>query len=121
MKLSKEYIIALQCLKGFGPKKIYSVGSYVRDNAISIYSLEDLHSLLKEMHGIKRSKITSIPSKGELSFSFEKANKILDASENLGIKASGFFDEDFPEMLRHTKNEEKMIIPSSFTTRVISP
>ena len=106
MKLSKEYIIALQCLKGFGPIKIYSVGSYVRDNAISINSPEDLHSLLMEMHGIKRSKITSIPSKGEISFCLNKADQILDASDSLGIKASGFFDDDFPEMLRHTKNEE---------------
>lgn len=106
MKLSKKYIIALQCLKGFGPKKIYSVGSYVRDNAISINSPEDLHSLLMEMHGIKRSKITSIPSKGEISFCLNKADQILDASDSLGIKASGFFDDDFPEMLRHTKNEE---------------
>lgn len=107
MALTKEYIFTLTCLKeigikGVGPKKILSIGNTIKERDLPIESLEDLASLMKTM---KEKAINNVRLEN-LQKAYSYAMNIVEASKTEGIGLKGYYDEDFPESLRKTVDEE---------------
>ena len=107
MTLTKEYIFTLTCLKeigikGVGPKKVLSIGNTIKERNIPIESLEDLASLMKTM---KEKAINSVRME-DLQKAYNYAMNIVEASKAEGIGFKGYYDDDFPESLQKTVDEE---------------
>ena len=107
MTLTKEYIFTLTCLKeigikGVGPKKVLSIGNTIKERNIPIESLEDLASLMKTM---KEKAINNVRME-DLQKAYNYAMNIVEASKAEGIGFKGYYDDDFPESLRKTVDEE---------------
>ena len=107
MALNKEQILTLTCLKevgfsGFGTQKIMILGTYMADNDLTVETYEDLCDIIKKQKGAVFQKVTL----NDLSDANKIARKIIDESERHDIGYVGFYDEDFPEALRSTINEE---------------
>lgn len=112
MILSKEYIFALTCLKeigikGVGPKKVFAIGNTIKDKNLSIESLEDLASLMRTM---KEKAINGVKL-DDLQKAYKYAMNIVEASKAEGIELKGYYDEDFPEPLRKTVDEDGKATP----------
>ena len=112
MALKKELILTLTCLKevdvkGVGPKKILVIGNTIIDKGLCIESLKDLSVLMK---GMKEKAINKVTLED-----LEKANKyalnIIAASKANGIELVGYYDDEFPESLRKTVDEEGKLNP----------
>lgn len=107
MTLTKEYIFTLTSLKeigikGVGPKKVLSIGNTIKERNIPIESLEDLASLMKTM---KEKAINSVRME-DLQKAYNYAMNIVEASKAEGIRFKGYYDDDFPESLQKTVDEE---------------
>lgn len=107
MTLTKEYIFTLTCLKeigikGVGPKKVLSIGNTIKERNIPIESLEDLASFMKTM---KEKAINNVRME-DLQKAYNYAMNIVEASKAEGIGFKGYYDDDFPESLRKTVDEE---------------
>ena len=107
MALNKEQILTLTCLKevgvkGVGPKKIFSIARTIEDRNLTIGCYEDLAAV---MSGMKEKVINSV-TLSDLNEAFLCAKRIIEASEAAGIGYIGYWDEEFPECLRQTINEE---------------
>ncbi len=112
MPLTKEQILALTCLKevgikGVGPQKIFSIGDVTTNCELEINSCEDLYELIKRMKGKVFEQITL----SDLKEAYNIAKRIIDASNQANIGLVGYYDENFPEMLRNTVNEQGNIDP----------
>ena len=107
MALSKEHIFTLTCLKevgikGIGPKKIFSIANTVEDKGFGLSSLKDLADIMSCMPEKAINKVTL----SELNMANDFAKRIIDGSNNLGIDYIGYYDSDFPQLLRKAINED---------------
>lgn len=107
MALTKEQILTLTCLKevdvkGVGPQKIFAIGATIDDRGLEIKSYEDLAQL---MSGMKEKAINKV-TLSNLNDAYKVARKIMDASDQANIGLVGYYDEEFPDVLRKTVNEE---------------
>lgn len=112
MSLTKEQILTLTCLKevgvkGVGPQKIFAIGAVIDDRGLEIKSYEDLAKL---MSGMKEKAINKV-TLSNLNDAYQIARKIIEASSQAGIGLVGFYDEEFPDVLRKTVNEEGKLDP----------
>lgn len=112
MALSKEQILTLTCLKevdvkGVGPQKIFSIGAAIDDRGLEIKSYEDLAELMSSMKEKAINKVTL----SDLNDAYHVAQKIIDASSQANIGLVGYYDKEFPEVLRKTINEEGKLDP----------
>ena len=112
MALSKEQILTLTCLKdvnvkGVGPQKIFTIARTIEDKGLLVTSNEDLANLMSSMKEKAINKVTL----DNLKEANSCALRILDDSKAAGIGLVGFYDDEFPEILRHTVNEEGKIDP----------
>lgn len=107
MELTKEQILTLTFLKGIGPKKILSIGTTINDRELHVDSYEGLHEVMK---GMKDKKIQNV-SLDDLNAAYRDARKTIEYSESKGIGLLGYYDEEFPQNLRNTINEEGKLDP----------
>lgn len=112
MALTKEQILTLTCLKevdvkGVGPQKIFAIGAAIDDRGLEIKSYEDLAQL---MSGMKEKAINKV-TLSNLNDAYKVARKIMDASDQANIGLVGYYDEEFPDVLRKTVNEEGKLDP----------
>lgn len=110
--LTKEQILTLTCLKeigvkGVGPQKIFAIGTTIDDREIEIRSYEDLGKLMSGMREAAIKKVTL----SDLNKAHQVANRIIEASSQAGIGLVGYYDEEFPEILRKTINEDGKLDP----------
>ncbi len=112
MALTKEQILTLTCLKeinvkGVGPQKIFAIGAAIDDRGLEIKSYEDLANL---MSGMKEKSINKV-TLSNLVEAYQVAKRIIDASslENIGLV--GYYDNEFPDVLRKTVNEDGKLDP----------
>ena len=103
MYLQAKQIATLQQLKGFGPAAIMKIGSYVYDGKISIDSDLMLWEVLQKVLSAKKLAGVSFDDIQTASYN---AKRIIEYSEQKGIKALGYWDKDFPEMLANVVDEE---------------
>ena len=112
MALTKEQILTLTCLKevdvkGVGPQKIFAIGAAIEDRELEIKSYEDLAKL---MSGMKEKAINKV-TLSNLNEAYKVAQKIIDASSQENIGLVGYYDNEFPDVLRKTVNEDGKIDP----------
>ena len=112
MALSKEQILTLTCLKevgvkGVGPQKIFAIGAAIDERELEIKSYEDLAKL---MSGMKEKAINKV-TLANLNDAYTVAKKIVEASSQSNIGYVGYYDSEFPDVLRKTVNEEGKLDP----------
>lgn len=112
MALNKEQILTLTCLKevgcsGFGYQKVMTLGNHMQDNDLVVDSYEELYEIIKGIKGSAFQKVTL----DYLSDANKIAKKVVDESERQGIGYVALYDEDYPELLRNTINEEGKLEP----------
>ena len=112
MILNKEQILTLTCLKevgvkGVGPQKIFTIARTIDDRGLSVNTYEELAAL---MSGMKEKPIQKV-TLANLNDAYLCAKRIIEASEAENIGYVGYYDDDFPEVLRHTINEEGKLEP----------
>jgi len=112
MALNKEQILTLTCLKdvgvkGIGPQKIFAIARTIEDKNIVIRNYEEL---LAVMSGMKEKAIHSV-TLSDLDRANQCARKIVEASEAQKIGYIGYYDDEYPAILRHTINEEGKLDP----------
>jgi DNA processing protein len=110
--LTKEQILTLTCLKevdvkGIGPQKIFAIGAAIDDRGLEIKSYEDLAKL---MSGMKEKAINKV-TLANLNDAYQVARKIIDASSQANIGLVGYYDNEFPNVLRKTVNEDGKLDP----------
>ena len=112
MSLSKEFILTLSCLKdvdvkGIGPKKVLAIGLQANNNNIDVRTIEDLYKVMQSM----KEKVILSVDLADLNDAHAYALRLLQKSEDNGIGLIGYFDDEFPEILRKTINEEGKLDP----------
>lgn len=112
MALSKEQILTLTCLKevsvkGIGPKKILAIGTTIDNSELEIKTYDELAKL---MSGMKEKAINKV-TLSNLNDANRIAKKIIEASNKVNINLIGYYDEDFPEILRQTVDEDGKLDP----------
>ena len=112
MALNKEQILTLSCLKevgvkGVGPQKIFAIGSAIDDRDLDIKSYEDLAKL---MSGMKEKAINKV-TLDNLNEAYQVAQRIIEASSQANIGLVGYYDDEFPDVLRKTVNEDGKLDP----------
>ena len=112
MALTKEQILTLTCLKeinvrGVGPQKIFAIGAAIDDRGLEIKSYEDLANL---MSGMKEKAINKV-TLSNLVEAYQVAKRIIDASNRDNIGLVGYYDNEFPDVLRKTINEDGKLDP----------
>jgi len=112
MALNKEQVLTLTCLKevgvkGVGPQKIFAIGAAIDERELEIKSYEDL---VKLMSGMKEKAINKV-TLANLNDAYTVAQKIVEASSRLNIGYVGYYDSEFPDVLRKTVNEEGKLDP----------
>lgn len=99
MALSSLNVITLQNIKGIGPKAILKIGAAVESKKIE--TAKQLYLTLQDLK-IKKGSITI----DELLDAEGVAKSIISRSEKDGIGVVSYYDDEFPEILRHCMNEE---------------
>ena len=99
MALSSLNVITLQNIKGIGPKAILKIGAAVESKMIE--TTKQLYQTLQDLK-IKKGSITM----NELLDAEGVAKSIISRSEKEGIGVVSYYDDEFPEILRHCMNEE---------------
>ena len=112
MALNKEQVLTLTCLKevgvkGVGPQKIFAIGAAIDERELEIKSYEDLAKL---MSGMKEKAINKV-TLANLNDAYTVAQKIVEASIQSNIGYVGYYDSEFPDVLRKTVNEEGKLDP----------
>ena len=112
MALNKEQVLTLTCLKevgvkGVGPQKIFAIGAAIDERELEITSYEDLAKL---MSGMKEKAINKV-TLANLNDAYTVAKKIVEASSQSNIGYVGYYDSEFPDVLRKTVNEEGKLDP----------
>ena len=112
MALNKEQVLTLTCLKevgvkGVGPQKIFAIGAAIDERELEIKSYEDL---VKLMSGMKEKAINKV-TLANLNDAYTVAQKIVEASIQSNIGYVGYYDSEFPDVLRKTVNEEGKLDP----------
>ena len=112
MALNKEQVLTLTCLKevgvkGVGPQKIFAIGAAIDERELEIKSYEDL---VKLMSGMKEKAINKV-TLANLNDAYAVAQKIVEASIQSNIGYVGYYDSEFPDVLRKTVNEEGKLDP----------
>ena len=109
MFLSTVQILALQQISGIGTQSILKLFSLPLESS-SALSISDLLSILSE----NKIKMKDPLGRGKIEVTTEalneaikKANNILSLSKQCGISAISYFDNNFPEILRNTKDESE--------------
>ena len=115
MALNKEQILTLSYLKkigvkGIGQQKIFSIGDTIDKLNLEIDSYEDLAELMKGM----KEKVIQKVTLSDLKEANQLARRIIDNSNRANIGLVGYYDYEFPDVLRKTVNEEGKIEPPLF-------
>ena len=105
MALNTRFIIALQQISGYGSKTIKALAEKSKEFGIETPQelCEFVNSLISDGLIPRVKKLIDID---ELTEAINKADWILEKSEDLGIKCVSYLEPDFPQNLLKTVNEE---------------
>ena len=103
MSISSRDILLLQSLKGFGNAAIRTV---IAETAqYNQYCEDDLYKVLAKLCESKKIR-AQLPTRDEVSFAADNADRIIKLSEALGIQIFSYLDEKFPYKLLSTVSEK---------------
>lgn len=106
MKLSHEQLITLQSVKGCGTTTINKIASAALSLPSRHLNLRELYDYIGELISSRMVSRFKLPMFSEFEVANVAARRILDRSYRQGINIVSQFEEDFPEALRHTIDEE---------------
>lgn len=107
MIIPHELLFTLKEWKGFGPKNIQAVAEYLSASDIKSLTPQEYLDILIDVKSAGRLKrIKDIPSQSFIMAAYDRAIKLLEQSEDAGIKLVTRFDELFPKKLLFTTDEE---------------
>ncbi len=100
-----EEIYALSKIKGIGPKAILEIMNVIESHAIDTFKDLDLDLLLnaKKLSRVKKIIEENLPWK-RFEFYIENAQEEIYEIENKGIDIVGFYDEQYPKLLKMTSD-----------------
>lgn len=104
MALSSEHILTLQQLSGIGTKTIFKVAEQVKK---PIHTIEGLCAFWKTIKGKKLEAI----GVDDIVEANNSAKRIIEASARASIGLVGYYDDSFPNILRHAINEDGKLAP----------
>lgn len=107
--ISTLQILTLSNLRGVGAKAIQKVGNYLYDCDRTLENNNDLVDLLSQLKIKKKNpngKGTVSIVLSDLNEAEYEARMILSASEREGIGVISYYEEDFPNILRNTIDED---------------
>lgn len=107
MPLSKEQILTLTTLKeigvkGIGTQKIFAIANAIESKGIVVDNNESLVELMQNM----KEKAIQQVTLDALNTASKYAKQTIEASKEKQIGLIGFYDNEFPEILRQTINED---------------
>lgn len=102
MPLNTNQIIALQQLPGIGVVAIMKIGEYIHEKGISVSDAATLYDVCKVVLQKKFEKFLV----SEIENALAVSKDIKESSEKMGIGVVGYWDADFPEMLKNVTDEE---------------
>ena len=113
MTIPHEFLLTLKEWKGFGPMNIQAVSEYLSTSSIRTLPPQEYLDIIADVKQLGRLKrVKELPSKSFISDAYRRALQTLEQSENLGIYFVSRFDNDFPEKLLTTVNEDgKLDVP----------
>ena len=103
MSISSRDILLLQSLKGFGNAAIRTV--IAETTQYHQFSDDDLYEVLVQLCESKKIR-AQLPTRDEVSFAMDIADRIIKHSESLGINIISCIDENFPYKLLNTVSEK---------------
>lgn len=103
MSISSRDILLLQSLKGFGNAAIRTIIAEI--TSYNQYCEENLYEVLARLCKYKKIR-AQLPTRDEVSFAMDNADRIIEHSEALGIKIFSYLDEKFPNKLLNTVSEK---------------
>lgn len=112
--ISTHQILTLSNLKGVGPKAIMKVGNNLFDCNRIINNKSEFVTILDELKVKKKNldgKGTTAITLSDLNEAENIAQRILSASEREGIGIISYYEEDFPDILKSTIDEEGKSAP----------
>lgn len=104
MALSKELILTLQQLKGIGNKTIFKI---CESEKSSISNVDDVYDVLKKQRGKKFENLV----KDDIVEANGYAKRIIEKSEEANIGLISYYDAGYPDILKHTIDEEGRLDP----------
>lgn len=103
MSISSRDILLLQSLKGFGNAAIRTI--IAETTQYHHYSDDDLYEAIVQLCEAKKIR-AQLPTRDEVSFAADNADRIIKLSEGLGIQMFSCLDEKFPYKLLNTVSEK---------------
>lgn len=103
MSISSRDILLLQSLKGFGNSAIRII--IAETTQYHQYSDDNLYEVLAKLCESKKIR-AQLPTRDEVSFAADNADRIIKLSEALGIHIFSYLDEKFPYKLLNTVSEK---------------
>lgn len=109
MSISSRDILLLQSLKGFGNAAIRTI--IAKTTQYHHYSDDDIYEAIVQLCETKKIR-AQLPTRDEVSFAADNADRIIKLSETLDIQIFSCLDEKFPYKLLNTVSEKgKLDVP----------
>lgn len=115
MVISHKHLLALNGTKGFGPKKIHAIASYLLEEGNGQLNDVEMCELIADLIGRKAIKGVKQFEPSEFKSALIRAERILDQSAAIGISMISRYETSYPKTLLDTVSEDgKESIPLFF-------
>ena len=106
MVISHQHLLALDGIKGFGPKKIHAIAEFLQGEGSGHLSDMEMCDIITGL--VRRKALKGVKEFFPSDFikALEDAKRVLDVSSNKGIKMVSRYDNSYPKALFSTVNED---------------
>jgi len=111
MALTKEQLVAYLRLPKFGTVKGFALGDYALNNNICLETPQDVLDYIQECREKNLARGIEEYDIDDIQKSLSNARRVIEMSEEKEIKLITYYDNDFPEKLRHISSKGKMSAP----------
>lgn len=107
MIIPHEFLLSLKEWKGFGPTNIKAVADYLSASDLKTLTPQEYLDIIVDVRDAGLLKrIKKLPSPSFFTGAYASVMRLLEKSEELGIKLVTRFDAQFPKRLLSTTDEE---------------
>ena len=106
MVISHKHLLALNGTKGFGPKKIHAIASYLLEEGNGQLNDVEMCELIADLIGRKAIKGVKQFEPSEFKSALIRAERILDQSAAIGISMISRYESLYPKALLDTVSED---------------
>lgn len=106
MIISHKHLLALNGTKGFGPKKIHAIASYLLEEGNGQLNDVEMCELIADLIGRKAIKGVKQFEPSEFKSALIRAERILDQSAAIGISMISRYESLYPKALLDTVSED---------------